>query len=104
MNIQKSTQAYEAWLAERTTLVPADLAFKHTQMAADPFLRPTFHRWAQIFPKTCPELIRAPTLLADSLRYHAEAPSVGLLDSYIAGEAMVEATERDWKEWKKAGS
>ena len=66
MNIQKATQAYEAWLAERTTLVPADLAFKHEQMAAGvfPFLRATFYRWAQMFPKTCPELVKAPTLLA----------------------------------------
>ena len=66
MNIQKATQAYEAWLAERTTLVPADLAFKHAQMTAGvfPFLRATFYRWAQIFPKTCPELVKAPTLLA----------------------------------------
>jgi len=66
MNIQKSTQAYEAWLAERTTLVPADLSFKHTQMAAGafPFLRSTFYRWAQIFPKVCPELFKAPILLA----------------------------------------
>lgn len=66
MNIQKATQAYEAWLAERTTLVPADLAFKHAQMAAGafPFLRSTFYRWAQIFPKTCPDLMKAPVLLA----------------------------------------
>lgn len=66
MNIQKSTQVYEAWLAERTTLVPADIAFKHAQMAADvfSFLRATFYRWAQVFPKTCPEPFKAPTLLA----------------------------------------
>ncbi len=66
MNIQKATQVYEAWLAERTTLVPADLAFKHEQMASGvfPFLRATFYRWAQVFPKTCPELVKAPVLLA----------------------------------------
>ena len=66
MNIQKSTQVYEAWLAQRTTLVPVDLAFKHEQMAsgAFPFLRSTFYRWVQVFPKTCPELVKAPVLLA----------------------------------------
>jgi len=66
VNIQKATQAYEAWLAERTTLVHADLLFKHEQMAAGafPFLRSTFYRWAQCFPKTCPGLARAPLVLA----------------------------------------
>ena len=66
MNIKKATQIYESWLADRTTLVPADLAFKHEQMAAGafPFLRSTFYRWAQLFPKTCPGLIKAPTVLA----------------------------------------
>ncbi len=66
MNIEKATQSYEAWLAERTTLVPADLAFKHTQMATSifPFLRSTFYRWAQTFPLVCPKLMQAPTLLA----------------------------------------
>ena len=66
MNIEKATLAYEAWLAERTTLVAADLAVKHTQMTAGifPFLRSTFYRWAQTFPKVCPELAQAPVLLA----------------------------------------
>lgn len=66
MNIQKATEKYEAWLAERTTLVQADLEFKHQQMATGvfPFLRSTFYRWAQVFPEACPELARAPTLLA----------------------------------------
>lgn len=66
MNIGKATQAYEAWLAERTTLVATDLAFKHTQMAQGvfPFLRSTFYRWAQVYPKICPALVKAPVLLA----------------------------------------
>lgn len=66
MNILKATQSYEAWLGERTTLVKADLEFKHTEMAtaAFPFLRSTFYRWAQIYPEVCPELVRAPVLLA----------------------------------------
>jgi len=66
MNIQKSTANYEAWLAQRTTLVQADLEYKHAQMAvgAFPFLRSTFYRWAQIFPDVCPDLAKAPTVLA----------------------------------------
>jgi len=66
MNIHKATSQYEAWLAERTTLVPADLALKHTQMGAGiyPFLRSTFYRWAQMFPETCPALMNAPAVLA----------------------------------------
>jgi aminoglycoside/choline kinase family phosphotransferase len=66
MNIQKSTQVYETWLGERTTLVKADLDFKHVQMAAGvfPFLRSTFYRWAQVFPEICPALAKAPVLLA----------------------------------------
>ena len=66
MNIQKATQGYEAWLGERTTLVPADLNFKHQQMATGmfPFLRSTFYRWAQVFPDVCPDLAKAPALLA----------------------------------------
>jgi hypothetical protein len=66
MNIQRSTTEYEAWLAERTTLVPADLHYKHVQMTAGvfPFLRSTFYRWAQLFPEVCPELSKAPEVLA----------------------------------------
>ena len=66
MNVQKATAAYEGWLGTHTTLVPADLAFKHAQMATGvfPFLRATFYRWAQVFPKLCPDLAKAPTLLA----------------------------------------
>ncbi len=66
MNIQKATQEYEAWLGERTTLVQADLDFKHAQMASGvfPFLRSTFYRWAQVFPDVCPEQAKAPAVLA----------------------------------------
>lgn len=66
MNIKKATQQYEAWLAERTTLVGADLDFKHQQMTegAFPFLRATFYRWAQVFPEACPDLAKAPRLAA----------------------------------------
>ena len=66
MNIVKSTARYEAWLAHHVTLIPADLGFKHRQMAsaAFPFLRATYYRWAQTWPAICPEAARAPKALA----------------------------------------
>ena len=66
MRIQKATKKYEAWLAKSITIVPADLALKHTRMAADPFqfLRATFYRWMQVWPLICPDLARAPRVLA----------------------------------------
>jgi hypothetical protein len=66
MNIKRATQAYEAWLGEQLTLVPNDLATKHTKMADAlfPFLRATFYRWAQEWPRICADLAKAPTVLA----------------------------------------
>src|SRR5262249_8466253 len=55
LDMKQATAQYEAWLGERLTIVKADLAKKHLDMAADPFifLRATFYRWAQVFPKVC---------------------------------------------------
>ncbi|GAC1545460.1 MAG: hypothetical protein NVS4B8_06190 [Herpetosiphon sp.] len=66
MKIGRSTREYEAWLAKRTTLVPADLEQKHQLMAsaAFPFLRATYYRWAQIWPEVCADLAAAPQVLA----------------------------------------
>ena len=66
MRIQKATKKYEAWLAKNITIVPADLALKHTRMAEDQFqfLRATFYRWMQVWPQVCPDLARAPRVLA----------------------------------------
>jgi len=66
MRIKKATKKYEAWLARNIAIVPADLALKHTRMAEDPFqfLRATFYRWVQVWPSTCPDLARAPRVLA----------------------------------------
>ena len=33
MNIKRATRAYKTWLDEQLTLVPDDLATKHTKMA-----------------------------------------------------------------------
>jgi hypothetical protein len=66
MKISKATSEYEMWLGKRITLLPADLKRKHEAMAQDvfPFLRATFYRWMQLWPKVCPNEMRAPHVLA----------------------------------------
>jgi len=66
MNIVKSTHRFEEWLGRHTTLVQADLRLKHQRMAEAPFpfLRATFYRWMQTWPEVCPELAKAPKVLA----------------------------------------
>ena len=66
MKIQKATARYEAWLADHIPLFPDDLSKKHEEMAKKPFpfLRATFYRWAQIWPKVCANLAPAPAVLA----------------------------------------
>ena len=66
MNIIEATTGYEHWLAGHTRLIPADLKRKHARMAesAFPFLRATFYRWIQLWPKVCPKLTGAPRTLA----------------------------------------
>ena len=66
MQIKNATLKYEAWLAKQITIIEADLKLKHQHMAEDPFpfLRATFYRWAQVWPKVCPELAKASSLLA----------------------------------------
>ena len=66
MDIHKATEAYEAWIGKRLTLIPADLELKHQRMAESPFpfLRATFYRWVQLWPEVCPELAAAPGVLS----------------------------------------
>ena len=66
MNVVKATRNFEAWLAQRTRIDQKDLRLKHTNMKADVFmfLRATYYRWAQIWPQVCPDLARAPQVLA----------------------------------------
>jgi hypothetical protein len=66
MNISEATRSYEAWLSRQTPLIKADLKLKHDTMRADlfGFLRGTYYRWAQIWPKTCPELAKDAVALA----------------------------------------
>jgi hypothetical protein len=64
--IVKATRAYEKWLAGHIRLLPADIQRKHRAMAQDvfPFLRATFYRWMQLWPKVCADEARAPRVLA----------------------------------------
>lgn len=66
MNVVKATRQFEGWLGHRTDIVQKDLRLKHVNMKADvfPFLRATYYRWAQIWPKVCPDLAKAPQVLA----------------------------------------
>jgi hypothetical protein len=66
MNVIKATRNFEEWLGHRTDIVKKDLRFKHESMRAAifPFLRATFYRWAQMWPQICPDLAKAPQVLA----------------------------------------
>lgn len=66
MKIQKATRKYETWLAGHTRLIAADLALKHQNMVAEvfPFLRATFYRWMQLWPKVAGDAAKAPVVLA----------------------------------------
>jgi Uncharacterized protein conserved in bacteria (DUF2252) len=66
MNIVEATKSYESWLAAQTRLWPEDLAFKHQRMREDlfAFLRATYYRWAQLWPKLCPECADDTNVLA----------------------------------------
>jgi len=61
-----ATAQYESWVARQLAVIPSDLALKHRHMAEAvfPFMRATFYRWAQLWPAVCPELARAPRVLA----------------------------------------
>jgi hypothetical protein len=65
MNIVEATRRYEAWLGEAVPLIPRDIKRKHETMrdSAFGFLRATYYRWAQQFPKVCPHAAKAPALL-----------------------------------------
>jgi hypothetical protein len=66
MNVVKATRQFEKWLAQRTRLDQKDLRLKHERMKAElfPFFRATYYRWAQLWPEVCPDLAKAPHVLA----------------------------------------
>ena len=65
-DIVYATSDFEKWAARHVNLIRSDVNLKHSDMAAAafPFLRATFYRWAQWWPIACPELARAPQVLA----------------------------------------
>ena len=66
MNIVKATRKFEDWLNLHTHVIKDDIKFKHNEMAsaAFPFLRATFYRWVQVWPKICDEVAKAPQVIA----------------------------------------
>ncbi len=66
MNVVKATREFEHWLGVRTRLDQKDLRLKHERMKAElfPFFRATYYRWAQLWPEICPDLAKAPDVLA----------------------------------------
>ena len=66
MNVVKATRQFEEWLGRRTDLVEKDVRLKHADMkgAVFSFLRATYYRWAQVWPAVCPDLAKAPRVLA----------------------------------------
>ncbi|MGA9392486.1 MAG: DUF2252 family protein [Candidatus Sulfotelmatobacter sp.] len=66
MNVVKATRQFEDWLALRTHIEKKDLRLKHARMKAElfSFFRGTYYRWAQLWPKICPDLAKAAHVLA----------------------------------------
>jgi hypothetical protein len=65
-DIVYATSNFEKWASRHVKLIRSDVVLKHRNMAlaAFPFLRATFYRWAELWPMVCPELTRAPQVLA----------------------------------------
>jgi len=66
MNVFNATVGFERWLAKRLPIVRQDIALKHQHMAETPFpfFRATFYRWLQLWSEVCPDLAKAPPVLA----------------------------------------
>ena len=65
-SIVLATRHYEQLLGAQLSLIPDDLHRKHELMSGSVFcfLRATFYRWAQCFPRVCTELMVAPVTLS----------------------------------------
>ena len=65
-DIVQATADFESWASRHVHMVESDVKLKHQLMAASPFafFRATFYRWAQWWPIICPELTKAPEVLA----------------------------------------
>jgi hypothetical protein len=65
-DIVQTTADFERWASHHVKFIRSDVKLKHRLMAQAPFpfFRATFYRWAQLWPLLCPELARAPEVLA----------------------------------------
>src|SRR6476661_4340948 len=67
-DIKQANKAYENWLREQLPrqVIEEDLAEKWKKMSAGPFpfLRATFWRWSETILDVCPDLAKAPAVLA----------------------------------------
>jgi len=65
-DVVQATAAFEKWASRHVRMVRSDVELKHRDMAlaAFPFFRATFYRWAQWWPLVCAELARGPQVLA----------------------------------------
>lgn len=66
MNVYEATTSYESWMRKCVPLIESQLRDKHERMRQDLFMffRGTYYRWAQLWPKICRDLTRAPRVLA----------------------------------------
>jgi hypothetical protein len=66
MDIHEATRSYEAWVRKHIPVRTQDLRVKHERMRESPFvfLRGTFYRWLQQWPRNCPKQLDAPAVLA----------------------------------------
>src|SRR5260370_4033942 len=66
MNAIDATADFERWVRKQIPLGRQDLALKHAHMAEAPFpfMRATFYRWLQRWHEVCPDLVKAPSVLA----------------------------------------
>ena len=66
MSFIKDNRAYEAWLHDQCSVVEEDIVTKHRRMrkSAFIFLRATYFRWAKVIEALCPDLAKAPPVLA----------------------------------------
>jgi hypothetical protein len=62
----EANSKFEAWLADSVELDAKGLENKHEMMSEDafPYLRATYFRWADTIERLCPDLTRAPAVLA----------------------------------------
>ena len=65
MDINVATRGYEAWMHDCGPVVEQHLQLKHRKMKEDAFqfFRGTYYRWAQTWPKICPECVTAPQVI-----------------------------------------